>query len=476
MQINLIIQKDGVNTIESKIKENFKDAKKVYVIGGTIKETGFNIIEEELLDTDISSYFIFGIDKKNTTKMMLEAALKLTKNVYYYINNSEIEFNSNIIVIENASSAKIYFVDSISEACLRDNICEYIEIVYDLKDKEDKKEYKEKLKSIISLESDERFLVLNKQTIEKLVNDKEIFSTRQYNHTVMSISELIGKKSAEEQEVKEVEEKSNEIPKIDLDFSDIDLDIEIPEEEIVVLSKVENKKEKNDDIELEVEEENYSNLSLDEYSDEVEKTNELYDEELEDLDFDENDTLDINNLLFEKADVKLEVKKEEEKVQNDEPVLEVKKLKLNNVSNLILELPSRPSKGQDLKNIKVPNYIKQMIPEFFGFNENSKNENIDGAMYKVRDIEIEIVNAKTGEKYIDRTARIMLKQGQTYTTFTTEEMEKITYLEGDIARIIKLSDNVYHIEIIPQDINEYKIWSKVCNQNMKSSTRKFGLM
>ena len=37
---------------------------------------------------------------------------------------------------------------------------------------------------------------------------------------------------------------------------------------------------------------------------------------------------------------------------------------------------------------------------YFGFNENSKNENIDGAMYKIRDIEIEIVNAKTGEKYI----------------------------------------------------------------------------
>ena len=88
MQTNLIIQKDGVNTLEQKLEEDFKEAKKVYVIGGTIKESGFNIIEDKLLDTDISSYFIFGVDKKNTTKMMLEASLKLTKKVYYYINNS----------------------------------------------------------------------------------------------------------------------------------------------------------------------------------------------------------------------------------------------------------------------------------------------------------------------------------------------------------------------------------------------------
>ena len=48
--------------------------------------------------------------------------------------------------------------------------------------------------------------------------------------------------------------------------------------------------------------------------------------------------------------------------------------------------------------------------------------------------------------------------------------------EKDIARIIKLSSDVYHIEIISQDMQEYNIWEKLCNQKFKASTRKYGMM
>ena len=154
----------------------------------------------------------------------------------------------------------------------------------------------------------------------------------------------------------------------------------------------------------------------------------------------------------------------------------MKKVNLNNVSNLIFELPSKPLKGQDVTNLKIPNYVKQMIPEFFGFNEDSKNVEIDGINYKVRDISIEIIDAKTNQKYTDREAKLMQKQGQTYITFTTNKLQEINYDENDIARIIKLSDNVYHIEIISKDLQEYKLWSKICNQKFKSSTRKYGMM
>ena len=211
----------------------------------------------------------------------------------------------------------------------------------------------------------------------------------------------------------------------------------------------------------------------------VDKDSEFYDEELEDINFDENDTLDINDLLFEKADVKLKKNKQkkEDTKKEEEELVGVKKVNLNNVSNLIMQLPQRPQKGQDLSNVKVPNYIKQMIPEFFDLNsENAKNESINGSMYKLRNIEIEIVDAKTGEKYKDSSAKLMQKQNQTYLTFTTDEMKNITYNEKDIVRIIKLSNNVYHIEIISQDLSEYKIWDKLCNQNMKSTDRRFGVM
>ena len=70
----------------------------------------------------------------------------------------------------------------------------------------------------------------------------------------------------------------------------------------------------------------------------------------------------------------------------------------------------------------------------------------------------------------------MQKQDQTYLTFSTSKFKEIDYNEADIARIIKLSENVYHIEIISKELQEYKLWSKICNQKFKSSTRKYGMM
>ena len=70
----------------------------------------------------------------------------------------------------------------------------------------------------------------------------------------------------------------------------------------------------------------------------------------------------------------------------------------------------------------------------------------------------------------------MLKQNQTYTTFTSELLENVNYEEKDIVRIIKLSNYVYHMEVISKELNEYNIWNKMCTQNMKSCDRKYGMM
>lgn len=475
MQINLIVQKNNKNTLYQSFSNNLENAKKVYIVSGSVKESGFELLEECLIDTKIKSYFFIGIDKKNTTKNMLESMLKLSKEVYCYNNNLEVEFDSNVIIIEEAKLARMYvFSSNLSDLSMNENISLYTEIVFDLLKSDDKTEYKNKVKEILNFINDENFFLLSNEMISDLIENKEIFSTKQYNHSVMSISELLNKKSeklsventAISEEIKDVE-----IPKIDL--SDIDLDIELPD-----IDKEKINDEPKEEIKIE-----------------LSKCDEIYEntqnEEIESLEFDQNesmqiegenyfnseDTLDINNLLFEKADIKLEKQdeKKDDVIKNEEK-LEVKKLNLNNISNLILELPARPSKGKDLKNIKVPNYIKQMIPDFFCLNSNAKSESIDGNMYKYRDINIEIIVAKTGEKFTDRQAKLMQKQGQTYITFTTSAFENVDYSEGDILRIIKLSDEIYHIEVISSDMSEYKIWSKVCNQKMKSSERKYGMM
>ena len=55
-------------------------------------------------------------------------------------------------------------------------------------------------------------------------------------------------------------------------------------------------------------------------------------------------------------------------------------------------------------------------------------------------------------------------------------LNNISYEENDIVRIIKMSENEYHMEIVDKNIQEYKVWSKLCNQTFRASTKKFGVM
>lgn len=398
---------------------------------------------------------------------------------------------------------------SFSESDIKENISFYTKITVDFKNEEDKKEYKNIVKKLTKSLEELEFEKLTKTKINELIESKEIFSTRQYTHTnVKSISELLGKSKEEsikkemtKNEIDDVYVSNIEIPKIDLSSIDLSIsDIDISEE----IEDVKDKKNDNEEIKLEeIKEElvNLAELDLQENlesetkEDKIDKENELYDEDLEDMEFNEEEVLDINDMLFSKADIKLDVdtKKENSKSSkkskaneedkeeiNDydtkDEILQVKKLNLNNVSNVIMELPSSPTKEIECKKLKIPNQLQKMIPDFFELQDKGRNEEINGAEYKLRDISLEIINAKTGEKYNDRSASIMQKKGQSYLLFESSAIKNIKYNEKDIARIIKLSSDTYHIEIISQDMQEYKLWHKLCNQNFKAGNRKFGMM
>ena len=53
---------------------------------------------------------------------------------------------------------------------------------------------------------------------------------------------------------------------------------------------------------------------------------------------------------------------------------------------------------------------------------------------------------------------------------------RINAVKKDIARIIKLAKNSYHIEIIPNGIEEYNLWEKLCTNSFRGSDRHYGLM
>lgn len=495
MQVNIIMQKENENTLASAISKSLEEnAKKAYFFIGNFKETGYKILEEDFIDIKTKLFFYIGIDKKATTRGMLEGLLEYSNDVFYYSNNNLNEFVSNICIFEYTDRAVMYVSGSnVSESGIQTDLSLYTKIVYDLKDANEKQEYKAQIKELQKVENIEGFRKLDKEKIEELVENKEIFSTRQYNHSVMSISELLGKKDKKEEKKDEETIKANnedvykkdiEIPKIDL--SDIAIDIDIPEEEKPIKPKediaidyVEDKITLPKDLEGYEEVEKVEEDNTKEENG-IDKNNELYDESMENDDIDFNQTLDINDMLFSKADVKLDIKSSKnkssnknEKDQEDENIVKVKKVNLNNITNLIFEVSAKNSKEEGA--VRVPNYVRTIIPEFFGLDD-AESEEINGTVYKVKHINLEIIDAKSNEKYMDKEAEITYKPRQSYLTFLSEKLSNVEYDEDDIVRIIKLSENEYHMEIINKKMQEYKVWSKLCNQKFRTSTKKFGMM
>ena len=464
MKSILKIQKDGVNTLKEEILSHSNSKlKKIYVIAGDIKESGYDIIEECLIDLKARKFIAFGIDKKNTTRKILDNVLKYTKNVYVWDNNSEVEFNSNILVFEYEEEAYAYLVSgSVTDSMLDTDFNVYNMLSFDLI--KDKKEYEEYIDGITK-QVKEFFVKLTKEYIDELVENKLIFTTKQYMHVLPSISELLGK--SEEKNDEENIAPKKEIPKIEinkeeLDAFEIDLgDIAIPTEE-EILEEVE---------EIEPEEVETEAFGLDEVTE---------DDEDEEEYVISDEAIDMESLVLETQVVKLDKKDIAKKRDGEKkPKLEKqsnKKINLTKVSNIIMELGKKPTKGKDIDKIKIPNYIKDMIPQFFEImDEAMLVKSLDGE-YKEATIKLEIIDVNTSNKYSDKNAKIKQKVGQTYVEFESEKLADIMYEELDIARVIKLSKDYYHIEIIPKGIEEYSLWNKMCTKSFRGSSRQYGLM
>lgn len=469
MKIKLNIQKDGENLIkDTLIKRSESKPKKVYFYMGNIKESGFDILEECLIDLKARKLIVIGVDRKNTTKKMLDTLLGYTKSVYVFNNNGAVEFDSNIAVFEHEEKAYVYIMNAnVSDSTFVDDIATYTELEFDLTDKKDLEQYKEYVDSLVSMSKFEEAIKLDKDVIKDLFNNSQIFTTKQYTHTVMTIAELLGEKKEVKKEeiatdnVEVVESVKPKLPKIDLsdieDFGiDIDIDDSVKREE-EILEKEETKKEEKET---------------------EKKVKEEVKEVAEDDMFDTNDVLDIESMLFEKADIMLDKDSIDKKISEelDENKAESKKIDLAKVSNLIMELPKKATKGKEVSVIKVPNYIKDMIPDFFAAMIKHKTVEKDGATYKESNINLEIVDVLNNEKYVDKNAKLVHKTGQTYIMFASDYLENIKYEENDIIRVIKLDNDTYHIEIVSHEVQEYKIWKKLCTNNFKGSSRSYGVM
>jgi len=465
MKSILKIQKDGVNTLKEEILAHSNSKlKKIYIIASNIKESGYDIVEECLIDLKARKFMAFGIDKKNTTRKMLENILKYTKTVYIWDNNADIEFNANIFVFEYEDEACVYLVHGdVTDSMLDTDISMYTKLVYNLI--KDKKEYEEYI-DVLTKEIKQSFVKLTKEYIDELAEQKLIFTTKQYMHVVPSIAELLGK--TEKEDKKDSEKAAKSLPKIEIDTSDLggfeidlgDIAIDVPDVE----PEVEEEKQPEQEVEM-------SAFGLNEDVQEV-QTEEDYVISDEAIDM-EALVLDTKVVKINKNDIIKETKKEKKEAKEKQAS---KKINLAKVSNVIMELAKKPTKGKDIDKIKIPNYIKDMIPNFFEvMEEASLVKAIDGE-YKEAKIKLEIIDVNTSNKYTDTSASLRQRVGQTYVEFESEKLAEIMYEEMDIARFIKLAKDSYHIEIIPKGIEEYALWDKMCTNSFRGSSRQYGLM
>lgn len=472
MKVEYIIQNNEISLDKIIENEIINGTKKIHLIVSEIKESGFQTIEEHLIDTKVKLNVYMGINKKNTTKPLLENILEYSDEVYYYDNNSQIEFESNIIVCEGLKTANVYISSgNLSDIFMKNSNIVITKIHYDLI--KDKKEYKLDLASIVNVKNT-GFKLLTEDDIDMLAQEKVIFSNRQYQHNVKSISDFLGKPNKDIPKPKELEIKEDiiiEIPQPVLNKFEFDIDIDDAITQEIEISEKINKKNKE-------EKEKITKKLKEEFKKDVKE-----EEESDEQEFDSKEALSLDDLLFVKSDVKLvdnrsfEDSKVEEPTLLDEEIEEVKvkKIDLNSITSYIYELSSKKINGKDLELLKVPNYVATVIPEFFKLKQNLK-EVIDGVEYKSRKLTLEIVDAKNNKVYKDENAKITQKKSQTYFSFSSEYFKEISFEEKDLARIIKINDLSYKIEIVSQELQEYKLWSKMANLNFRNSDSKYGFM
>ena len=70
MNSKMFFQLNNNNTVSSKIEEGFeKNPKKVYIFSGNFKEGGFNILEDNFIDSDAKKYRNPKLDKYSKRRM-----------------------------------------------------------------------------------------------------------------------------------------------------------------------------------------------------------------------------------------------------------------------------------------------------------------------------------------------------------------------------------------------------------------------
>lgn len=422
-----------VDLLKKRLKEDFDNA---YFVTGMAKDTGFEDIFEELSKAslkfkDLNIYT--GIDRKNISKDMLLKLISLGIKLSVHINTDEEKVETRAYIFEGENKISYIYITSskFSTGGLSANATVIAEVKYDAADYKDFVYAKNNILKGVN----EYFEEIDKDEVVLLAEKGEIVA-RITERKIPKITEMYGGSDVGLGEQVYDESTTNTT----IDFSNLN-DIEIDFDPGISIRK---------NVELESEKEAKKELKERE-------------EELRSL---KKTEVDLEK-LYSKGKNKKEQKSKSIIHMSDEVDFE-------NMSELIIESNKIIEKGVGAGEFKIPKALTENIMNFLGGNDSFKDVADEKGNYKPTSIvKFEIMDNKEGKEITDEDVKLILTDKGL--SVKSDALINLKLEEGDIIRLIKISEKAYRCEVIRLNTSEHEIWGLYLKNSIKGNKRKFGV-
>ena len=468
MEINILTQPksynnkdyclgEHINSLLLSKKPKFTEATFFF---GLIKDSAFDKIYESLKTFVLNGgnvSFYLGQDKKGNIKKVINSLLQLGARVYLFKGEGKdfiSDFQYKSVMFSSQRKATLLLTSgNFSTSGLFDGYNVVTEFLFDLTNEKDK--FLETTSTLLPDSMKELFEEMTRVNFDDTFNkEKEIPSIEEFTH-------------------KDIEEAGPIITTID------DIDVEIDDNVDFLVPEIFTDKPKK------------------ETSTNIEQQKKIIPEPIDAIEFEntkyymeEDDGLDIENMLFLNSSKSSETKvpyspeiftsveKEEDTIPTSQTKIIAKTTNLSKTSIFMIELPKITKKGESAGEIKIPTYLRDLIPGFWGWpKEYSLDKN---SLRKFKTCTFKIIDtANAGSNITDTNVSLFQKEGENSFAILSNELIKLDLEENDIMRLIKTeSTNGYYYtcEIIRKNANEYPIWEQFCTTPLKGSKRKYGMM
>ena len=205
--------------------------------------------------------------------------------------------------------------------------------------------------------------------------------------------------------------------------------------------------------------------------------------------FVDTDALDVEDMLFKSATKNADSKKrkspmfEEEIIEESAPVSEETKIitksaDLSKTSIFMLQAPKITKKGAYAGEIRIPSYLRDLIPSFWGWPKEYSVKK--GTIEKARICKFKIIDIDKPKNTIeDNKVKLFQREGENSFSILSEKLSELELSENDIIRFIKTESgegSYFTCEVIRTGAKEYPIWEQFCTSLLKGSKRKYGIM